>query len=466
MQTIESISEIATAADFGDGRLDKRLGVILKGLSEQANDSIPQIFKNRSQMKAAYNFLGNEKVTSDKILQAQLEGQFSSQLLSNNIVLALHDTTELDFTGKRSQDQIGCLNYQFQKGLYLHNTLMVSAEGIPLSVFAQHFWSREESSLHKKKERKFLPIEEKESYRWIKGFENVQDYFREHPQKTVINVCDREGDIHELLQAKQTPNCHYIIRSCNNRKVNESEKKLWQHLDGSPVVGEYELAVTDQITKKSRIATIEVRYQSAMELQPSYRKDGHKLRCVEINIVQAKEINPPDGVKAIDWKLLTTMEVENFEQAFTIINYYSHRWRIESFHYVLKVGCGVEKLQLEQEHNLKNAITLYSLIACRILSLMYYSREEKQIEITQAGFTEQDYNALSQYLEHVHHIKTVNKKNKMPTLREFVKMIGILGGFKDWKKQPHPGAKALWCGLREFQIITYCFSLFANKTYG
>src|SRR4026208_2285884 len=98
MHTIENIDQMVQAANFGDLRLNKRMGVLLREFLNQADSSIPQVFKNRSQMKAAYNFLDNDKVTSAKILQAQLAGQFADQLKAHHTVLALHDTTELDFT--------------------------------------------------------------------------------------------------------------------------------------------------------------------------------------------------------------------------------------------------------------------------------------------------------------------------------------------------------------------------------
>ena len=110
----------------------------------------------------------------------------------------------------------------------------------------------------KKKERKYLSIEQKESGRWVVGIERVQQHFKNFPETTVINICDREGDIYELLAMANKGNSHYIVRSCNNRKVKDKDEKLWEQVKKEPVRGSYTVDINDRKTLQKRGATIAV----------------------------------------------------------------------------------------------------------------------------------------------------------------------------------------------------------------
>lgn len=453
--------------EFGDKRLNVRFRKIVEVKLQEMECSIPQAFKQWSQVKAVYRFMSNKKVNPERILASQFNSFPEKDFSQSQLVLAVHDTTELDFTGKSSDEQLGCLSYENKKGFFLHNTLLLTNEGIPTAVFHQHYWNRQKATLGKKKERKHLPIEQKESYRWIEGFERVSDHFKNKSSTTVINICDREGDIYELLQVDRPRNCHYIIRSCNNRRVEnveDSQHTLWERVNNTPVQGTYRIEVTDQKIRQKRMSTIEVKWLSDVVLTAPYRKN-EKSSPISVNIIYAREINAPKDTNAVDWKLLTSLSMKTIDEALTIIRYYNCRWRIERFHYVLKQGCGVEGLQLEQEHNLKNAISLYSLIACKLLAMMYLSREQPQASVYSIGFTHQQYVWLYTYLETFYHIKIDKQTKKNSTIEHFIKLVGTMGGYQKHNK-PHPGVKVLWRGMKELLTILNCFALLPEKRYG
>lgn len=156
--------------------------------------------------------------------------------------------------------------------------------------------------------------------------------------------------------------------------------------------------------------------------------------------------------------MLTSLEVNSLKEAITVINYYSFRWRIETFHYILKQGCKVEQLQLEQEHNLKNAISLYSLIACKLLAVMYLSREKPQASIHTIGFTDKQYSLLCTYLGKNYHIKINQQIKEQHTIEHFIHLVGTLGGYLKHNK-PQPGIKVLWRGMKELVTLFNCFAL-------
>lgn len=467
MKTL-SIDFMGSTTSFGDERLNLRFQKILRTLLLQVECSIPQAFKQWGQTKAVYRFLSNNKVTQEKILSAELNHWSEKHLSECPIILALHDTTELDFTGHRSEKQLGCLAYENQLGLFLHNTLLCNAEGMAQTVFHQHYWSRDVATLGERKNRKHLPIDEKESGRWVNSIERVQQYFNVDKTRTVaavINICDREGDIYELLSMAKQGNSHYIVRSCNNRRINNGQEKLWEQVKKERPRGQYTIELKDRITLQKRKATIEVKWLEDIVLFPPYRKSNKKPEPISLNMIYVEEVNTPNGVTPISWKLLTSLELSTLQGALMIITYYSYRWRIETFHYILKQGCKVEQLQLEQKHNLKNAITLYSLMACRLLAFMHLTREKPQDNINKIGFTTAQYVLLCNYLEKNYHVNISQYIKEKPTLKYLTELIGLLGGYQKHNSK-HPGIKVMWRGLKELEIILNCLKLFSEKRYG
>jgi len=89
-------------------------------------------------------------------------------------VLCIQDTSELDYTGKTDIQNLGPLNYESRQGLYLHPTLAVTPDRLCLGVLDIHSWVREPGSLGQEKDSD-RPLEEKESVRWVDGYQQVND---------------------------------------------------------------------------------------------------------------------------------------------------------------------------------------------------------------------------------------------------------------------------------------------------
>jgi hypothetical protein len=89
-----------------------------------------------------------------------------------------------------------------------------------------------------------------------------------------------------------------------------------------------------------------------------------------LTLVQAKEVNPPVGQSPVVWRLITNRHVSTAAQAIELIDWYRARWEIEMFFDVLKVGCLVEKLQLDTKERLEKALALYLMVTWRIMFLM------------------------------------------------------------------------------------------------
>ncbi len=159
---------------------------------------------------------------------------------------------------------------------------------------------------------------------------------------------------------------------------------------------------------------------------------------VKLQVILAEEENPRPGVNPISWLLLTSLDIRSFESAITCVRWYSYRWLIERYHFVLKSGCGLEKLQLETGRRIEMALATYSIVAWRLLWLTYQARLHGE-ESCESFLEEHEWQSLC---------ATIHKKSpppeKPPSFREAVRMIASLGGFLGRKGDGEPGVKTIW----------------------
>lgn len=445
---------------FGDFRLTTRFTYVLEGLGEGFGKSIPQCFVKRSAVKAAYNFFNHLKIEHSMLLSAERE-RLSARIKLDKppVVLAVQDTTELDYTGKRSSSKLKHLQYKHQKGYHLHNHLLFDAHGNALGVFDQYLWGRDMETLGQKKEkRKQTPFEEKESFRWLEQFNLLQQEFAQAAQTTFVCITDREGDIHELLQARQHEHTHYIVRSRGDRNADQSAEKIVALICATPIRATYTLEVTDEKSKQKRKASVSVRFGRQV-VKAAFRHKGFTpLAPTEVGIVLVQEFDVPPGCVPVQWVLFTSLPLHNIEDALQIIEWYKMRWRIEVFHYILKQGCLVQKLQLEEPQALQNAIVTYSFVALQVLRLRYWQDTSPEAAIQSAGFDQMAYKAGAIYLNKRAGAKyDIDKPD--PTVGDLIKILGQLAGNMLWKNKP-VGVKHLWTGLRDLQIILDAFQAF------
>jgi hypothetical protein len=448
--------QLVAAADLGDERLNKRFGRCFESFAHHMEESIPSAMQDVHQAKSVYRFYENERVSYQKLLQAEREASLSGP--ANQRRLFIQDTTDLDFTGTRSADNLGCLSYIKQKGMYLHNHLVASTQGVPIGLFAQHYYARTADSLGNKQQRKYDPIEEKESYRWLEQWQELQDFMADQADSEAIMVADREADIHEVLQSRKRANCHYLIRSRYNRKLDGQDVHLWDVLGESAQRGQYRLELTDEETGKTRSCQVAVRYGCYTVQAPHRTKKQGKCEPVTLYALEAKEVNPKG--EPICWRLLSSLPIHNLADAKMLLRYYSYRWRIERLHYILKSGAKIEELQLATGEQLQKAVTLLSIVSAQLLQLMHYARVHPELSISQLGIAQPEWQALQACQSKGNTGKTGSDP---PSVGQWIRWLTALVGFKASKRQPFPGVKRLWMALRKWHHIYQGFLLAQNK---
>jgi len=259
----------------------------------------------------------------------------------------------------------------------------------------------------------------------------------------VVHVADIEGDIFDLLALERRPGSHILIRIDHNRRVEHSARYVWEATRQAPVAGEMTVQITPQAEREPREARLAVRFLPLTVLPPHHRPGNGVL----LDFVLAEELDPPPGADPIVWLLATSLPVDTLQDALLCLAYYTLRWLIERFHFVLKSGCRIEQLYLQTMDRLLRALAIYSIVAWRILWLTYESRIHPDQSCSVILQTH-EWQALYCTLH-----KTSTPPPTPPTLLEAIVMIARLGGFLARKHDHFPGAKTIWRGLRRLDDI-------------
>lgn len=446
--------------DLGDRRLAKRLVSILRDFYARPQANIPQACQTRAKTKATYRFLEHPEMTLDKILHSHYEATLQ-RLKAEKIVLAVQDTTSLNYTTHLATENLGPIDNRPDKGLglLLHDTLAFNPDGIPLGLIDVQCWARNGENFGKASRSHELPIEQKESYKWLVSFRKMAQAQQRCPQSTFISIGDREADIYELfelaLRESSSRKTQLLVRAMHDRRLAEEQGRLWEMLTRQEVSGIQELRIPRRGNRPARVARLEVRFARVC-LKPPPRKSN--LQDLTVWAVLAQEISPPEGVDPIEWMLLTTMEVTTFEQAVEKLAWYTVRWGIEVYHRTLKSGCKIEERQLGTAERIETCLAIDMVVAWRIIYLTRLGRDTPEVPCT-VYFEEAEWKALTAYVT-----QNPVAPEKTPTLREATRVVASLGGFLGRKGDGEPGTKSLWIGLQRLDDLTAMWKIM-NPSY-
>jgi len=461
--------EEVAEADFGDKRLDVRVVTLLSALGSRPNLSIPAACKGRAEMKAAYAFFDNNKVTFEKVIQPHIE-RTKERMVQQQVVLLVQDTSEVDLT-RPDQEVKGAGELDgARRGFLLHEMHAFTTDGIPLGTAWAQVLNRTEGVWHasteqKQRKRKETPIEEKESLRWLTGLREARQLAQQMPEVQIVCVADSEADIYEVFaESRGERPVHWLIRACQDRALQRGEaaRHLRERVLATVVLYEVELAVRGREAKtaaedrarrqdrKSRQAQVQVR-AARVELRPPYRPD-RQLPPVSVNVVLVSEPNPPPGETPIEWILVTTLAIDTLELVRTVVEYYCVRWNIEILFRTLKSGCRVERRRFEHIDRVLPCVGLYLIVAWRTLFVCRLSRSCPDLDC-EAIFEPSEWKAV---WVAVHRLKP---PKKVPRLSEMVHLIASLGGYVERPKS-EPGTQTLWIGLQRTYDLAWAWDTF------
>lgn len=459
-ETVESwVARQLMTLDLPDVRLKKRSHKILQAVARKPQDSLNQAHGAWNGAKGAYRLIENERITPD-FLQKPICDATALHCKDIDSIIAVQDTTAFSFDSAKGAKGLGTVNDSPKsRGMFLHPVLALREDGLPLGLLDQQHWCRSDIVEHKAKDRTKRPIEEKESYKWIRGIEASNKVLKAKLPKgqrpKLIHVFDREGDVHEVFESIAEHKNGAVIRSSHNRRVETTDGIIgYAHelLRKAQLLGTTVIDVPRKQGGSKRTAKLEIR---SINVVLSPRKSKHPKRSpISLTLVEAFESDPPHGSTPLHWLLWTMEKIDSILDALNIVRIYMLRWKIEDFFLTLKQGCRIEKLQFETADRLAKALAFYTPVAARILKCRDIARLNPDGPCTNI-LSRAEWHALWLKI----HKKRPEKNLAPPTIREAVLWIGRLGGHLNRKSDGMPGVRTLWLGFRDLAIMSEMYQL-------
>ena len=443
-------------APLGEARLQRRLCILARDLYARPQAPLPQACGNPVKTKAAYRFFDHVRVNLQSVLSSHYQSS-ARRLVSEAVVLAVQDTTSLNYSTHPVTELLGPIGSQPDGavGMLVHSTLAFNLAGTPLGLLDVQCWVRDPEEFGKKHQRYELPLEAKESVRWLRSLQALEQIQPSCPQTRLISVGDREADIYELFvwAKEKAGRPGLLVRAKQQRLLSQEQAPLWAHVESQPVAGQLEVKVPRRGNRAARVAVLEVRL-AAVELRPPKRKSH--LPAVQLWAVLAREVATPTGTEPLEWMLLSTEPVNDFEAAVEKLRWYTLRWGIEVFHRVLKSGCQIETRRLGNADRLEACLGIDLVVAWRIYHLTKLGRQTPAVPCT-VYFEEHEWQALVAFVR-----RQPEPPKEPPTLREAVRMVAGLGGFLGRKSDGEPGTETLWRGLQRLDDIAEAYVVFRS----
>jgi hypothetical protein len=442
-------------AGLNDERLNRRLLTLAHDFYERPQANLPQACQSRAKTRAAYRFFDHPKITMDKLLKSHYEATLK-RISEEKIVLVVQDTTTVNYSAHPLTEGLGPISPKSEGvvGLLLHDSMAFNLAGTPLGLLDVQCWARDPEQFGKRMFRHELCIEHKESQKWLKSFNQVGEAKKRCPNTTLISVADREADIYELfhLALKNGSGAQLLVRAEHNRLLADGQGRLWEHMAKQPVLGTEVINLPRQGKRAPRQARLEVRF-GRVKLTPPSRK--LEFKELDITAIMAQEIDCPEGIEPLEWMLLTTMPVENFDEALEKLGWYAKRWGIEVYHRTLKSGCKIEERQLGSADRLEACLAIDMVVAWRIFHLAKLGRETPDVPCS-VFFEEAEWKALYCFVR-----QDPKPPDQPPILREAIRMVASLGGFLSRRSDGEPGTKSLWLGIQRLDDIAATWKFMA-----
>lgn len=433
--------------DLGDPRRARRVMRMIEQFSANPEASIPKACASDAATKAAYRALGSEEIVAEDIRLAHAQATVE-RARGCKRALVSQDTMVASFPTLPGTEGLGPVGKDGTRGLFVHSAMMLTPEGLPLGILHQQVWARAEEE-RKRHTRRQRPIEEKESFRWLETVDAVESLL---PQDLEVWISgDREADIFELFAMPRRAGLHLVVRAEHDRKVESGEGQyLRQAVENAPVLGWMEVSVPRSRKRKERTARLHVQACTLKLMPPRNHVGRGDLSPVRVSVVRVREVETtPEGEEPVEWMIITTLPVYSLGRAVEVVEAYAQRWKIERYHYVLKSGCGIEKLQLESADRIERALSIYNVVAWRLLYMTYIARVAPELPCT-AVLEDDEWKALFV----VGSKRARPLPDQPPSVREAVRLVATLGGFLGRKGDGEPGIQAIWTGFRRLMDFT------------
>jgi len=449
------------SARLGDRRRNPRLVRVAAALAEDPHGTLPGSFEGWPQTKAAYRLLEEPDVTYERIMVPHRQ-RVRAACREPGEYLLVEDTTSLDFTSHVAARDLGRIGDDGGQGLHVHSTLalriehwnqqdepQVTVEGL----FEQQWWARTGPTIGSSREKKTSRLgRHRESQRWAA----VADQVGVPPQQAQWTyLADRESDIYEAFERCQRNHWRFILRANQPRALADESGSVFTAVAQSSEFGRFAVELRARPAQPARTAHVAVRVRT-VRLRGPWRPEG-KLAPRTLQVVEAREVDQPQGVEPIHWVLLTDWPCQTLRQAMRVIKAYTRRWLIEEYHKALKTGTGVEQSQLSTAQRITALLGILAVVAVRLLNAKLLASTRPQEAVSVDNFGSEAFTVLQAKL---------GKPVGGWTNASLLLAIARLGGFLARKSDGSPGWLTIWRGWRKMMLLVQGYDLAKEQKCG
>jgi hypothetical protein len=409
--------------------------------------TLPKKLHSPKDYKAMDRLVNRPEVSHAAVLQPHRERTLAKMRQCTGPVLLLHDTTELDYSGLHAIGDLGALGNGHGRGYLCHNSLAVDPRTRAVLGLANQCLHRrvavgKQEGVKAKRQRLT-----RESRLWTTAALAIAPA---PAGATWVDVADRGADLFEFLANEVAQNRRFVVRSCSSRAVqvghgNDGPQQLLHtYARALPLHGHRSVQVGARTSQPDRKVTVGVAAAAVVVLPPQVRRGDYEKRPLALWVVRVAEIEPPAGVPAVEWILLTNVPVATTADAWERTQWYECRWIIEEYHKGQKTGCALEELQFASRQALEPMIALLSVVAVTLLNLRDASRQADAPERAATTVIDARYVEVLSAWRH-------REVRQDWSVHEFCYALARLGGHQNRKRDQPPGWLVLWRGWMALQ---------------
>jgi len=440
-------AEHFSGADLGHKKRNQCLLRVAEQICRHPGGTLPHKLANPSDYKSMDVLMNRPEVTHASVQAPHLERTRAKIAAATGVVLLLHDTTELDYSGL-SIPELGPIGNGGGRGYLCHNSLAVDPArkevlGLAHQILHRRVAVGKKEGVKAKRERKT-----RESRLWSRAVEALKTPADAH----VVDVADRGADIFEFLATEKKLGRRCVVRSQHNRAIQVGHEGtgehalLYDHLRSLPEHGRKSKKVFDRQQGEERTAELAMSWAAVTLQQPHVRKGEYEDGTLAVWGLRIWEPDPPKGQKPIEWFVLTFEEITTEEKACEVSSWYECRYMVEEYHKGMKTGCEIEHLQFETEKALQPMIALLSVVTVMLLNLRVACRQPDADKRKASEVID------PQYVEILRHWRYRGPHEEL-SIKEFYMTLGRLGGHMNRKRDGFPGWLTLWRGWMKLQSM-------------
>jgi hypothetical protein len=437
------------AVDLGHKGRNGCFERVAQQISRHPGGTLPDKLSNPADYAAMDRLMNRRETTHESVLKPHYQRTREKMEAHAGVVLILHDTTVLDYSGRKTLS-LSALGNGHGSGYLCHNSLAVDPEnrdvfGLVSQILHQRVAVGKKEGVKKKRQRKT-----RESRLWSNA---VKASPLAPEGKHWVDVCDRGADLFEFLATEQSLGRHCVVRSTHNRSMrighdgNGAKTLLHKWLRTLPAMGAvHAKEIYDQAQGKERTAKLRVSYGTMELLPPHVKKGEYEKVPIKAWAVRVWEEGAPPGANTLEWLLVCLDPVTSVASAWEKSSWYSCRWIEEEYHKAQKTGCRVEDLQFRTEQALQPMIGLLSVTAVMLLNLRQAARrpDAEERKATQV---------VAPIYEEVLRGWRYKKPREEMSVYEFYLAVARLGGHMNRKADGFPGWLTLWRGWQKLEIM-------------